>query len=108
MKHTLSSITAPPAHSFSQQEFDQNIATALDRSLAVSEQLPKTDEDDEWETWDDATFELAAPRLATGTDGDASSGPSTSFVDSLDNIKPLNIHKKSGETAKTALCRAMP
>lgn len=54
---------APPAYNFSQQEFDQKLALAAERSLAISNAPAasgSTAEQDDWEEWDEAKFEAAA------------------------------------------------
>jgi hypothetical protein len=68
----------PPAYEFCQQEFDQKVSHALEASQR------QANEDDEWEVWDEAAFEVAAARLVLSDPpvvGESSSSSSRSTGD---------------------------
>ncbi len=81
----------PPAYEFSQQELDQKVAAAVERSITSEEEdrkhrAKKRSSSGDWEKWDPMTYEEAARRLAEKYEGGSSSqqpstseaGPSTS------------------------------
>lgn len=83
---------APPAYEFSQQELDQKVAAAVERSITTVEEdrkkrVKKRSSSGEFEKWDDEAYVQAARRLAERySDGSSSSqqpiaseaGPSSS------------------------------
>lgn len=92
----------PPAYSL-QAEFDQKTSTALQASLTIA-QPSYTEENEEWEQWDEALFEAANnASAASGSSSRIVPAPSSVYRDEKRNpaVAPLRIHKRNQSLSKS-------
>ncbi|EKM59519.1 uncharacterized protein PHACADRAFT_205736 [Phanerochaete carnosa HHB-10118-sp] len=89
----------PPAYEFCQQEFDQKVSHALEASEAELRR-ESTEEESDWEVWDEAAFAAAVARLALSDSspgaGSSSSHPRSPPADA--SVSSSNTALRQGQT----------
>ncbi|KLO14957.1 hypothetical protein SCHPADRAFT_286946 [Schizopora paradoxa] len=94
---------APPAYEFSQQELDQKVAAAVERSITSVEEdkrqrAKKRKSSGEFEKWDENAYQEAARRLAerySSSGGGSSSSQQPTTSEAAQSVRPLSIQKKN-------------
>ena len=102
----------PPAYEFSQQEFDQKIAHAVESSQNdQQQQRPADGGEEEWETWDEAAFTAAEARLKSLELGGSSTSPRdvpSSSGSGKAPIQPSGYPPEASSSAKVPVAGTAP
>ncbi|TFK43505.1 hypothetical protein BDQ12DRAFT_718721 [Crucibulum laeve] len=107
----------PPA--YSEQDFDQKVATATELSLLVSQPQGRTDiAEEEWEQWDEAIADAAAHHQGSASAGTPHGFRTNHTVGDYStrqqmhkispSVQPLYIHKKSKSEEASETAKAHP